>query len=330
MNLKDDWRLVEEAVKTHNKFVLTTHINPDGDGIGSELALYYYLKKMGKDACIINTSPTPAIYEFLDPDHTRISVFSDTDVDHINAAEVIFVLDISTMERLGRMSTIVKESKSLKICIDHHFTNHGLSDINVIHETACATAELIYDYLRKTEKGILEYPIAEALYVGMLTDTGSFRFSNSTPRSHIIAAELLECGIKPRDIFVKVYEMNPWEKVQLFGNVLTRLRLDETKKIVYTIIPQTLMKSSGAKQEDIEGFVEYLNTINGVEMALLFLELPGGKIKTSLRSKGYQDINQVAEQFKGGGHQHAAGILFSDTTMEDAVTKVVSACKKLL
>lgn len=330
MNRKDDWCLVEEAVKTHNKFILTTHINPDGDGIGSELALYYHLKKMGKDVHIINTSPTPLIYEFLDPDHSRISVFTDTDIPLITSSEVIFILDISTMERLGKMSGVVKDSKSLKICIDHHFTNHGLSDINIIHETACATAELIYDYLRKIDKGILEYPIAEALYVGILTDTGSFRFSNSTPRAHIIAAELLECGIKPRDIFVKVYEMNSWEKVQLFGNILVRLQSDDTKKIVYTTIPLTLMKQSGAKQEDIEGFVEYLSTINGVEMALLFLELPGGKIKTSLRSKGYQDVNKVAEQFKGGGHQHAAGILFADTTMDDAVTKVVSACKKLL
>ena len=331
MDARHDWEAVEKAIESHNKITLTTHVNPDGDGIGSELALYYHLKDMGKkDVRIINTSPTPEIYHFLDPDQSRITVYSEAEDEWIAESDLVFVLDIGNMDRLSKMSSVVKNSTAMKICIDHHHANNGLGEINIIDENACATSEMIFDFIKRSVRGKFELPMAEALYIAILTDTGSFRFSNSTPKAHMVAAELIAMGVNPRSVYEHVYESDSWRKVKLLGRVLDRVQPHRSGKIAWTAITNDIMQEIGAKQEDIEGFVEFLATIKGVEITILFLELPSGKVKASVRSKGKYDINKIASQFGGGGHIHASGILFSEAKLEDVTNRVVEACEKIL
>ncbi len=329
-NHSRDWSVVDEALTGMKNIVLTTHINPDGDGIGSELALYYHLTNKGKDVKIINTSKTPKIYRFLDPDGTLLKQYEERDEETVRNADLIFVLDISTIERLGTMSEAVEKSPAKKVCIDHHYTNNRRFDVHVVDEEACATAELIYEYVKRDNGKNIDFKIVEAIYIAILTDTGSFRFSNSSAASHRIAAELIELGIKPRKVYEQVYESDSWEKILLLGKMLDRLRSAGDNRIAWSSLTNDIMKTIGATQEDIEGFVEHLSVIDGVEITMLFLELSSGKIKVSIRSKGNHDINRIAEQFGGGGHRHASGILFSEGAMEEISKKVVDAGVRLL
>jgi phosphoesterase RecJ-like protein len=234
------------------------------------------------------------------------------------------------MERLGTMTDVVSKSPAQKICIDHHYTNQEIWDIKIVDVDACATGELIFDYIRRFERDKLPYEIAEAIYIAILTDTGSFRFTNSTPRSHIITAELIEMGINPREVYSKVYESYSLEKIRLLAKALDRLQIDERRKIAWTTIPNEIMESINARREDVEGIVEQLSVIGGVDITLLFLELPNGKVKVSLRSKGSHNIDEIAVKFGGGGHKHAAGILFANGKLTDNAETVVEECKKLI
>jgi len=324
-----DWQQVNDSIKKGVRFTLTTHINPDGDGIGSEIALYYFLKNLSKEVKIINHTKTPDSFKFLETDPPVIERYSKKHNDWIQNSDVIFILDISTSERLGNLGSPVNKSKAIKICLDHHVSNNSFGDINIIDHDACATGELVYDLISKYNKAFTK-EIAEALYISILTDTGSFRFSNSSPRSHIITAELLEMGVEPRAMYEKVYEMTPWEKVFLFQKALATLRKESNGKIAYMYITQKMLDETGAKREDIEGFVDYLNIIKNIEIAILFVEAPKEGVKISLRSKGQVNVNKLAGIFGGGGHYHAAGIMMHGFSLPEAMKKLLETIKENL
>jgi len=327
MNRKEDWQKVREYIEKGERFTLTTHVNPDGDGIGCEIALYYFLKSLNKKVKIINHSLTPQNYQFLDPDYKLIESYSKKSKDWILNSDVIIILDISTKERLGDLKNCVDESNAYIICFDHHASNDSFSDLNLIDINACATGELIYDFISQyNNKFTLK--IAEALYITILTDTGSFRFSNSSVRSHIIAAELIKMGVKPREMYEKTYETTPWEKIFLFQKALSTLRKEANGKIASMYITESMLNETGASREDIEGFVDYLNIIKDVDTALLFIETPKNGVKVSLRSKENTDVNKIAELFGGGGHYHASGIILRNITVENAMKKVIKTVEE--
>ncbi|RKY87796.1 bifunctional oligoribonuclease/PAP phosphatase NrnA [candidate division KSB1 bacterium] len=321
------WQQVIDYIKKSNQFTLTTHVNPDGDGIGSEIALFYFLSNLKKKVRVINHSLTPKVYRFLDPDLKIIENFSKEKKEWINKSDIIFILDISTKERLGDLGVPVSESSAIKICFDHHASSEAFSNINLIDVNACATGELIYDLIYKYNNAFTS-EIVEALYISILTDTGSFRFSNSTVRSHLITAELIRMGIKPREMYEKAYEMSSWEKIFLFREALSTLSKEGDGKIACMYITQEMMEKTRAKREDIEGFVDYLNVIKDIEVALLFVEVFKRGTKVSLRSKGRIDVNELAKIYGGGGHYHAAGIMMHNVSLKEAMNMVINVVDK--
>lgn len=326
---EDDWEKLEKIIRENHKFIISTHINPDGDGLGSELGICRLLEKLGKDSVIINDSPTPEFFKFLDPDGKLIKRYEEKYRQRILESDVIFLMDISDMERLGSMDEVVKSSRATKVCIDHHYSNIEWSDLNIVDELASASGEIVFDLINRMGFEIDE-KMALSLYVAILTDTGSFRFSNTTPRAHFICAELLKKGIKPREIFGYIYESYSWERMMLFSKSLTTLKKIAGGKAAAIQVSKEMMMSSGAKIEDIEGFVEYITAVKDVEIAALFLELPENKIKVSLRSKEEYDVYRIAEIFGGGGHKNASGILMKDYTLQKAEDEVLSEIEKVI
>ncbi|MFC1562455.1 bifunctional oligoribonuclease/PAP phosphatase NrnA [candidate division KSB1 bacterium] len=325
----EDWNSLEATIKKYNKFIITTHINPDGDGIGSELGIFWILKKLGKDVLIINDSPTPQFYKFLDPKDELIKQYDEKYCEIILKTDVVILMDISNSERLGRLSEIIKRSDAIKVVIDHHHCNSGWGDVNIVDENASASGEIVYNLVKRFGLEI-DLRMATDLYVAILTDTGSFRFSNTNKRAHFICGELLEKGINPREIYGHIYESYSWERMILFSKSLSSIRKIAGGKVSSIYITVEMMETSGAKREDIEGFVEYITTLKDVEIAILFLELSTRKVKVSLRSKLNYDVNKIAEVFGGGGHKNASGIVFKDSTLEEAQDMVFSEVEKVV
>jgi phosphoesterase RecJ-like protein len=322
------WREVKVQVRKAGTFLITTHVNPDGDGIGSELALARFLRSEGKRVRILNANRTPRHYAFLDEEHA-VEIFSpESPQTDAFESDVIFVLDISTVRRLGPLSAHVMSSNAVKICIDHHKSNDGFADVNVIDTGVSATGELIYDFIMAT-KGWLDLPLAVPLYVAIMTDTGSFRFSNTTARTHEITAHLLDIGVDPRRIYEQIYENNTAGQVKLLSNVLDTLEVSPDGRIAWVKVRRRAFEDTGSHPEDMEGMIDYFRSIEGVEVCLLFLEREGGGTKVSLRSKSDFDVNQFAARYGGGGHHHAAGMLL-DRGIDEAVGHIVEEVSLLL
>ncbi|KPK96221.1 hypothetical protein AMJ80_01145 [bacterium SM23_31] len=325
---KQTWKKLEEVIQNNRTFTITTHVNPDGDAVGSELALYNFLRQRGKNVRIINGNPLPVVYNFLVDSPDLFGVFSEADEEWVAKCDVIFVLDISRLERLIWMESCIKSSTAYKVCIDHHEGNDCFTDLTIINESACATAELIYELIIILG-GTIDRQTAEALYVAILTDTGSFTHSNVTERAHFIAAELIKHGVKPAEIFNKVYANSSWERVDLFMQTLSTLKKECGGKLAWMKITTDMFSAAGAVREEIEGFVDYPLNIAGVEMAILFLEVPDRGTKISLRAKNKIDVHKFAQQFGGGGHKHSAGIRLFDVDIDSAVTRILEKAQLL-
>lgn len=299
-----------EAIHQHQQFVITTHINPDGDGIGSELALARFLRDIGKSVAIINSSGTPRNYQFLDRIGEILVHESQVSAELFRQAEVIFIVDISKWERLGPMKQAVQNHNGLKICIDHHPLCGDFADINLVCQEACASGELVLRVITAMN-GKLTAQIAEPLYASILTDTGSFRFPNTTANTHASVALLLSTGINSGMIYEQIYERCSPQRVKLLGAALCNLEYLHSGKLAWTMITQAMLRQTGVEPEEVEGFVDIARGIKNVEVSAIFLELADGRVKVSLRSKGDIDVNKYAVRFGGGGHRHASGILMS-------------------
>lgn len=294
--------------------VLTTHVNADGDGAGSEAALAIWLRALGKQVRIANPTAFPEVYRYLlvdesmlyDPGEGRSAAAGE-------GADLLVVLDTSEAKRIGRIAALAggKPPRDV-VVLDHHPpTENGITADAVLQDPiACATGELIYDLITVADgEGPWPAGIAEALYAAVVTDTGSFRFSNTTPRAHSIAAELLRRGVEPETEYRHLYGRVPFKRVHLLRAVLERLEVDPELPIAWISIPRDVMDEHAATSEDIEGLIDYARDIENTEVALLFRETVEGGTKVSLRSNGLVDVNAIARQFGGGGHVKASGIL---------------------
>jgi bifunctional oligoribonuclease and PAP phosphatase NrnA len=303
-----------EVVLQHQSFLITTHIHPDGDGIGSELALARFLQNMGKSVAVVNSTPTPRKYRFLDTANA-IRLFDNSGT--LPDAEVVFILDISRWERLGNMAQLIQNHRGIKICIDHHPVKGNFADVNLICEDACASGEIVLRFINFMGSPLTQQ-IAEPLYASILTDTGAFRFPNTSSQTHAAAAQLLSTGIKSESIYDQIYERCSPSRVKLLGFALTHLEYLHSGRLAWMSITQPMLQQTGVEVEEIEGFVDIARGIHSVEASLLFIELPMAKVKVSLRSRGDVDVNSFASRFGGGGHRHASGIL-----MEGSLATVV-------
>lgn len=301
-NTQDYSALLTLFERYHN-FALSTHINPDGDAIGSELGLYLFLTRLGKSVKIFNTDIVPPNYRFL-PFWDRIEGAHSVGTYR---PEVLIVLDASTLARIGkRLSNTLHPIQSL-VNIDHHATAEAFGDINLIVPTASSTSEIVYKLIKRHQSPICE-ACALCLYTGLMFDTGCFRHSNTTPETHRIAAELIEiAGVTPDEVYRNVYEQVPVAKIHLLSEVLSTLQTTDDGKIASVYATQAMFRKTGTTADAVEGVVNQIQAIAGVEVALCASEMTDRSTKVSLRSQGDVDVSQLAAEFQGGGHARAAG-----------------------
>jgi phosphoesterase RecJ-like protein len=306
--------------------VLTTHVNADGDGIGSEVGLLHLLRARGAHGVIANPTPIPERFHFLlFPGADK----SDRAVKELEQADLIVVLDIGDLGRLGDLGRRVAARGVPVACIDHHVSPGSLpAGPKLIDPEATATAELVYDLA--TSLGWTITPeCARALYVGILTDTGGFRFSNTTPRALRVAAELLGAGVEPESIYEQVYASAPEGRVRLLGEVLQTLVVEPELGLSWVTVPPGALERHHADADDLDGIVEFARSVAGTRLALLFRQLASGRVKVSLRSRGAVDVAVLAQQFGGGGHVKAAGASL-DGSMGDVQAQFLTAARDYL
>ena len=295
------------ALRPGCKVALSTHINADGDGCGSEAALVRLLAQRGIEAWVVNPTPWPAMFDFLLGDDVRDR--SAEGAAALREADVLMVVDISDVKRLGTLADAVRALDVPKLVIDHHVATDEPAGTIVFSDTsACATGELVFDLAVTLGLEITE-PVARALYAAILTDTGGFRFSNTTPRAHAVAARLLAAGVDPEAMYRRVYASVPFGKLQLLREALETLSVDESLGLAWISVPAGALEQHQLKSEDLEGLVEHPRSIVGTRLALFFRDLGHGKVKVSFRSTGDVDVNAFARRFGGGGHARAAGAL---------------------
>jgi phosphoesterase RecJ-like protein len=318
----------QKAVHENHKFVITTHVNADGDALGSELALAHFLRSKGKQIDIFNQEPFPRNFSFLSND-CHVQVFDPVlHTQMLEQSEVIFLIDNSTPARFLLMKEEILKSKAYKICIDHHLESDPIWDLNIIYEDACATAEIIYDlFLHLGEK--IDLKLAEAFYAGIVTDTGNFRFSKTNVKTHRIVSELIEIGVVPQQIYNEIYERNSLEYVKLMGYALSNVTRVNDGKVAYITITHKMIDQCHAHAVDTSDIINPVLSISGVQMAILFKELSRGRSKASLRSKGQVDVNLIASEFGGGGHRNASGIVLNKP-LEELRALLLQRIKKLV
>ena len=309
------------------RVALSTHLNADGDGCGSETALARMLAGHGLIPRIVNPTPWPEMFTFLlgedIDDQTSRGSKALRDVD------LLIVLDISDVKRLGNIAESVRALRVPKVVIDHHVESDDPAGLLGLSDTsACATAELVYDVAMVLNWEITP-DIARALYTGMLTDTGGFRFSNTSPRCLAVAAQLLAHGVDPEDMYTRIYASAPAGRVRLMADVLGTLQVDDVHGLTWLSMHADALETYGVKSEDLDGVVEHARSIAGTRMALLFRDLGHGKVKVSFRSIGQTDVNAFAREFGGGGHVKAAGALISGE-LADVRDTVVTAARRYL
>lgn len=325
----NQFQQLKKIIDGHNVFLLSTHVNPDADALGSELAFYLILKKLGKKVRIVNHSATPYNLEFLDEEKV-VEKFDPVIHENIfREAEVFVLLDLNQASRIISLESGFRSFAGVKVCIDHHQDTENVFDYYIGNTDYSATSEIIYDYIKSTNIVVIDYQIALQLYAGIMTDTGSFRFERTNTKIHRIIAELLQTGINPTDIYDKIYNQFRSGRVKLLGEALRTISVDSTGQIAYMIITKEALKKTGATEDDIDGFVNYCLTIRGVRIGILFYEFNDG-VKISFRSKESIPVNKLASAFNGGGHTNASGSRILHVRVDEIKDKIISEAQKYL
>ena len=322
-----EFQSLVKTINENNSFLLTTHVNPDADALGSELAFYFLLKKLGKEAYIINHSATPYNLAFLDTEKVIEKYSPEKHADLFDSVDVVVLLDLNQAARVVSMEKKVREFKGKKIIIDHHQNAEQFAD-EYYNSTDCsATSEILYDFIDNTKIVEIDYNIALQLYAAIMTDTGSFRFERTTPKVHMIVADLISKGVSPVYVYEEVYNQGNFARIKLLGEALESIKLSPSGRVAYMTITQEAMRRTGATDADIDGLVDYCLSIINVKIGLLFYELKDG-LKMSFRSKDDINVNKLAAKYQGGGHTNASGARLFNVKLEDYVEKVVEEADK--
>ncbi|MDD5496493.1 MAG: bifunctional oligoribonuclease/PAP phosphatase NrnA [Candidatus Omnitrophica bacterium] len=292
---------VVEAIKKYRRFLVTAHVNLEGDSLGSQLAMKELLEGLGKKAYIIDNDPVPEHYKFLPGAH---EVSNDLKA-HVEF-DAALILDCPTIKRIGQVKKVI--GSKLIINIDHHVSNEKFGNINWVDARASSAGEMIYRLFKAMNRPLTK-EAALYLYIAILTDTGSFNYDNTSSVTHEIVSELLGYGLDPALVSERVYERRSVSDIKLLGLALATLKVNKKGDVAYVEVTKKMLKEANAEAPKSEGFINYPRSINKVKVAILFKE--GGKhkgdIDISFRSKGDVDVNKIASHFGGGGHMKASG-----------------------
>jgi len=320
---------ITKVLQEDNNFLITSHINLDGDAIGSELTFYFILKKLNKKAIILNQNRLPKIYDFL-PGSDKVHCLQDNFINP-KSIDVVIALDCSNIKRIGKTYEIFEDIKTI-INIDHHKSNENFGSLNYIDCSASSVGEILYELIKSINIDLIDENISTCLFTAIMTDTGSFRYSNVSSKTFEIASYLTSKGIKPSLIANNIYNRNTYPGLKLLGEALLTLEVNESNYVSWLTITRKMLNDTKANDEEIEGIIEFATTLNNVEVSILFRETKDNKIKVSFRSKGNFNVNTFAGKFEGGGHPNAAGCLCSgklDEIKEKILSEVFDEIKYL-
>lgn len=325
---KQDIAGIKTLLSQPKKIVIVPHKNPDGDAIGSTLGLYHYLKKGNHDVHVLVPNDYPKFLKWIPGNDTILKHDAHTKKcnDLIEVADIIFTLDFNAFHRTGNMEKVLEQSQALKIMIDHHQAPDNYAAYTYSDVSMSSTCEMIYHFIDMLgDSNLIDSDIATCLYVGIMTDTGSFRFRSTTSTTHNIIAKLIEKGADNTDIHNNVYDTNSYKRLQLLGCALSNLKVVPESKAAYITLSQDELNKFEFKKGDTEGVVNYGLSLDGIVVAAIFIEDKSeGIIKISLRSKGDFSVNEMSRaHFEGGGHTNAAGGK-SHLSLSDTVDKFIS------
>lgn len=308
------------------KVALSTHINADGDGCGSEVGFAHLLMQLGLEVRIVNPTPWPSMYEFLLP---GVEDATSRGAEALQDIDLLVVLDINDVRRLGTLADAVRALKVPIGVIDHHLAgDEPIGNVCFADTTACATAELVYDFA--VDQGLNITPqVAQALYCAILTDTGGFRFSNTSPRCHTVAAALLSAGVDPEEMYRRIYAQVSVGRLRLLRDALGTLEVDPKYPLAWISVEAGALERYGVTNEELDGIVEHPRSLAGTQLALFFRDLGHDRVKISFRSTGTVDVAQFARTYGGGGHAKAAGALLTGS-MSDVKSRVLADARAYL
>lgn len=302
------WDAFVRLVNEHERFVLTSHIRPDCDALGSELGLAAALQALGKSVRIVNGQATPAIYRFIDP-RGQIQVLGhDVSPEQLADAQVLIVLDTSAWVQLGSMADVVRRTPAKVAVIDHHVSEDDLQAELFKDPTAEATGRLVVEAIEALGVPLTEQ-MATPLLAAIATDTGWFRFNSVTSRTYRVAAQLIDAGASPTQLYRELYERDSLARVRLRGLVLHRIETELDGRLAYTYVMQEDFQRLGATPSDTEDLINQVLQVDGTEVAVIFVQQAEQRFKLSFRSRSDVDCSTIAERFGGGGHKAAAGAI---------------------
>ncbi len=313
------------------RVVISTHIRPDGDALGSQIALALFLRKLGKHVTLLNADPPPRNLEWM-LELSDVTTFTGAlkQLKRIAEADALVVVDTNTEERIGKLGPILRDATAPKLLVDHHPGPERWFDHQLLRTDASATGEILYDIIAEHDAGLIDAEIATALYAAIMTDTGSFRYGSTTARVHQITADLLARGdIVPEPIHVAIFDTRLPSSLRLLARALDTITTVYDGQIAYVVVSLDAMNGAGARSDEAEGIVSYPLSLEGVRAVVMFLETPSG-IKCSFRSKGALAINGWARAFGGGGHRNAAGAYVRDELLREVIDRVIAAAPTYL
>lgn len=324
-----NWPRFTELVRSHDRFLLTSHIRPDCDALGSELGMAGVLEALGKNVIIVNGQTTPPNLAFIDPDKKLKTLGIDVQPFHLEGIEVLLVLDTSAWAQLGTMAEVVRETKAHKAILDHHVGEDDLGAELFKNPQAEATGRLVVEAAHHL--GVKITPeMAMPIFAAIATDTGWFRFGSTSDLTMRYAGDLIEAGAKPADIYASLYEQDSLARVQLRGRILARTQTELEGRLAHTAALRQDFEETGALPSDTEDVINMTLGIAGTEVAVILVEQQTGGFKLSFRSRTRKvDCNELAKHFGGGGHKAAAGA-FTTAPWPEAQTLVLDAVRKAM
>ncbi len=317
-----------ELIRAHHRFLLTSHVRPDCDALGSELGMAGVLQALGKDVLVVNAQKTPPNLQWIDPERRLKTLGADVQLADLEAIEVLLVLDTSAWAQLGDMAIVLRSTAAKKLVLDHHVSQDDLGAEAFKNTQAEATGRLVQEAAEQL--GVKLTPnIAAPLFAAIATDTGWFRFALTTGDTYRYAGRLIDAGARPSEIYKQLYEQDTLARLQLIGRTLGRTQGELGGRLVHTAVFQDDFTSTGALASDTEDVVNMTLTVAGTEVAVFLVEQTDGKYKVSFRSRSAVDCSKLAEVFGGGGHKAAAGAMI-DGPYDAAQQRVLDAVRQAM
>ena len=321
--MKNKLAEINAFIEKHDHFLIASHMDPDGDSIGSQLAIYHALIDAGKQATIVNQGHLPSRYRFLDPS----GIIHPSVYDHNLTAQAVFFVECPSLDRIGFVRDMIPDP-AITINIDHHLNNTLYADVNIVDSESCAAAEIVYTLLRMGDFEITP-EIAKQLYAAIISDTGRFKFDSTTATGMRVASELIGYGADPKTISDHIYNQYSAATIHLLGRTLSQMKLAGGDRIGCMHISRKDLREIGARAEDSEGFVDYSLAVHGVQLGIMLKEMDDKEIKVSVRSQDGIDALGFAKLYGGGGHSNAAGFI-QEGNLEDVTSMVLERAVEYL